>query len=191
VVNHQGCTFILGGIIKNEILDESTEVCFLDTEGKVSQAILSRVPSSAPRPLLIGLSVISTGSSLLIMGGSAICFSFGTFWNSGCYTLRRSPVESPNGIWRFLHTVDATKPAGLPVEHPHPTTLNAMTSVPRIRIESSANFEQILRSAKPVILEGLDVGPCTTRWTMSYLLEQVGAERKVSFIHSVCSMIYN
>lgn len=175
-------------------------MCFLDTEGKVSGAILSRLPSSAPRPLLIGSSVISTGSSLLIMGGSAICFSFGTFWNNGCYTLRimngtargvRSAAESPNGVWRFLHTVAVAKSAGLPVERPLPTTLNAITSVPRIRIESSANFEQILRSAKPVILEGLDVGPCTTKWTTSYLLEQVGAERKVSFVHDLCSMIYN
>lgn len=123
------------------------------------------------------------------MGGSAICFSFGTFWNNGCYKLQltdgtgqgvQSPVESPNDIWRFLHTVVAGKPTGLPVESPPSTTLNVMTSVPRMRIESSAKFEQILRSAKPVILEGLDVGPCTTRWTTSYLLEQVGAERKVS-----------
>jgi tRNA wybutosine-synthesizing protein 4 len=178
----------VGGIIKNEILTESTEVCIVDNQVKVSRAVLSRPSSLVPRPLLVGSSVILTEDSVLVMGGSAVCFSFGTSWNIGCYTLeivdgRRGggvhhPADPPK--WRFSHTV-AAAPTGLPAEMPSPASVNSMISVPRMGVGSSVEFDHILRLAKPVILEGLNLGPCTDLWTSSYLKEQIGPGREVSF----------
>lgn len=180
----------MGGIVKNVLLDESTEVCLVDSHSRVSRAVLSRSSNLVPRPLLIGSSVASTDASLLVTGGSAVCFSFGTFWNTGCYTLQildgfvgdgaQRLAESPNDPWKFSHTV-AAAPAGLPTGTPPLGSVNPMSSVPKMKISSSADFDHILRSAKPVILEGLDLGQCTAVWTSSYLKEQIGAEREVSF----------
>ena len=180
----------MGGIVKDDILTESTEVCLIDSQIKVFRAVLSRSSSLIPRPLLVGSSVLSTETSLLVLGGSAVCFSFGTFWNTGCYTIElvdglgesgvQSPAEPPKGSWRFSHTV-AAAPTRLPAGMPHLVSVNSITSVTRMRIKSSADFGHILRSAKPVILEGLNLGTCTDVWTSRYLKEQIGAEREVSF----------
>jgi tRNA wybutosine-synthesizing protein 4 len=188
-VNHQGLTWIVGGIVKSGILTESTEVCVVDSQAKVCRAVLSRPSNFAPRPLLIGSSVVSTGSSLLVVGGSAVCFSFGTAWNNGCYTLRmldntgkcasQKSAGSPIRHWRFLHTVAAPKPTSLPIDMPFQTSVNSMIDTPRMKVGSSVDFDQILRSARPVILEGLDLGPCTNLWTSNYLKEHVGADREV------------
>jgi len=88
----------------------------------------------------------------------------------------QGPAESPNGPWRFSV---AAAPAGLPARIPPLGSVNSMISVPRMKICSSTDFDHILRSAKPVILEGLNLGPCTDVWTSSYLKEQIGAEREV------------
>lgn len=50
-----------------------------------------------------------------------------------------------------------------------------------MRIGSSIDFDEILRLAKPIILERLDLGPCTDIWTSDYLKKHVGADREVSF----------
>lgn len=176
------------------MLIESTEVCSIDDELQLSRAVISRKSGSDPRPLLIGASVVSMGSSLLVMGGSSVCFSFGTYWNTGCYTLLgvgdaskcgvQSLRESPNGPWGLLHTVAAAKPTVLPIEAPPLTPVHSPISVSRVNIRISADFDQILRSAKPVILEGLNFGQCSERWTSSYLKECIGAEREVRFTSS-------
>jgi tRNA wybutosine-synthesizing protein 4 len=191
VVNHKGATLVMGGIIRSEILKESTEICLLDSQLQVSQAVLSRMPSSIPRPLLIGSSFVSIGSSLLVMGGSAVCFSFGTFWNNGCYVLRiadgvglggiQSPVEIPKSHWTFMHTIAAPNAPELLPELALRTSRNYMTTIPKVKIRSPADFDQILRLAKPVLLVGLDLGPCTDLWTSDYLKEYIGGNREVRF----------
>jgi tRNA wybutosine-synthesizing protein 4 len=194
-LTYQGRIFILGGVIKDEMLGKSNEICFFDNNHTVASAV-SPVDSESctPRPLLIGLSAIIMDGNLLIMGGSAVCFSFGTFWNKGCYTVRLkhpegtrfdSPVKSTDSssiIWKWLHTVDAA------IQARQPTDLQAIgsvdrisVSIPRIRVRSAAEFDQILHAAKPVIIEGLDIGPCTAKWTASYLKRHVSAEREVRY----------
>ena len=192
-VNHQGQTWVIGGVIKNEMLNESRSFSLVDGQLQVSRAVISRISSSIPQPLLIGSSLVSIGDSLLVLGGSAVCFSFGTSWNKGCYTLRvvdgagkgglQSPVEGPR--WRYMHTAAPAKPTGLSGGAPLQLSANAMVSTPRVKIGSAVEFDQILQSAKPAILEGLDLGQCTELWTSDYLKEKVGATREVSLTDSV------
>lgn len=52
-------------------------------------------------------------------------------------------------------------------------------SVRRIRLHSKESFEKITADGRPVILEGLDLGPCLTKWNLDYLVKQIGSNRKV------------
>lgn len=52
-------------------------------------------------------------------------------------------------------------------------------AVPRTTLSVGDSFEEIIALDQPVILEGLDIGPCTTKWSLDYITRQIGEERKV------------
>lgn len=85
--------FVVGGIVKNDMLQNSNELCVFP----INQSSAENNPDfkvtawPASRPLLVGSSIKYVNGSLIIMGGSAVCFSFGTFWNRGCFTLASDP----------------------------------------------------------------------------------------------------
>ena len=81
VVNHNNRTYILGGVIKDKLLGVSDEICAIDAQGSL-HTIQRTSPHNDPAPklLLVGATVVSTNDNLLIAGGGATCFSFGTFW---------------------------------------------------------------------------------------------------------------
>ncbi len=67
------------------------------------------------------------------------------------------------------------------------STTNAATEVttivaqvPRKRIKSKHDFQALLQAGKPVIIEALDVGKCSQKWTPTYLVEMIGKDRQVS-----------
>jgi tRNA wybutosine-synthesizing protein 4 len=195
-VKGEKAIFILGGIIRDQILRPSDEICTLEEQesGFVLSPVMLNIPANSPRPLLIGPTVSCVGSSLVIMGGSAVCFSFGTYWNKGCYTIRDTNAscagqdddrinQSTVGMetWKYLHTVAAASP----VENrqmPLPLGLSKKCpiNVPRIRITDPIDFQQVMQTSCPVILEDLDVGSCTSKWTMEYLKDHIGADREVT-----------
>ena len=81
VVSHKDRTYILGGIVKDKLLGMPDEICAIDAQGllhTVSRTSPHNEPASDP--LLVGATVVSTNDSLLVTGGGATCFSFGTFW---------------------------------------------------------------------------------------------------------------
>jgi tRNA wybutosine-synthesizing protein 4 len=81
VVNHKDGTYILGGIVKDELLGVPDEICAIDAQGSLhTVSRTSPHNDPAPQPLLVGATVMSTNGNLLITGGGATCFSFGTFW---------------------------------------------------------------------------------------------------------------
>lgn len=190
VVNHEGKIYVVGGIMKDNILNSFNEICafeLLGITGLCSGVPLIRSPGT-PRPLLVGTTVLSSEESLVIMGGSAVCFSFGTFWNRGCFTLRptpkhlldSSPVEKP---WRYIRTVEAEAlQKNCKATSDAASTQSDIVAIPRIRMSSSEDFEKVVQSSSPVILEGLDIGSCTTTWTAGYLKKQIGTDREVSFL---------
>lgn len=46
--------------------------------------------------------------------------------------------------------------------------------IPRVNVSSKESFEHIVRQGSPVLIEGLDIGACRSKWTLDYLAEQVG-----------------
>lgn len=145
--------------------------------------------ASVPRPLLIGVSVLSVKDSLLVMGGSAVCFSFGTFLNKGCFTIQLPPtptngaassIEKPKVLWKYM-TTGAPIPSNTSKSNGSPqSTTGSLVGIPRVKIQSSEEFSRLVEANKPAILEGSNLGTCTELWTQAYLKEKVGPEREVS-----------
>jgi tRNA wybutosine-synthesizing protein 4 len=169
--------------VKNEILKVSNEVCFFSagtSEPRVTAAMPITLSSFAPRPLLVGVSIASRGDSLVILGGSAVCFSFGTFWNKGCFTLHTldSCHDKGQGIikdanaqsqWRYcgiseVVAANSSDPSSPP---PHTPEERSLVIVPRVRIQSTEDFSLLIRNGKPVIIEGSNIGSCTDKVCVS------------------------
>lgn len=54
-----------------------------------------------------------------------------------------------------------------------------MVAVERVRLNAALSFEAIVAIGRPVVLEGLDIGPCTSKWSLDHLASQIGQDRKV------------
>jgi tRNA wybutosine-synthesizing protein 4 len=204
LANHGGKSLVVGGIMPGNLIPEHGEVVALhiESEGRLKTNLID-MERCETRPLLVGHSISTSGNSSLIMGGGAVCFSFGTYWNRGCYTLSLDGEDGSNlaGLdkqitgstesWTFLDTVDSesSQPPKVssrssPLEYEKP---KEPITVARKKISSWTDFAAILSSAQPVILEGLDIGSCTELWTNSYLLDRIGQDRNASNLLSLDS----
>lgn len=171
-MNLSGRTYVLGGIIKDLILKQTNEVCSFVASSDGSRSIVpTTMKTTAPRQLLIGISVAAKDNAIVIMGGSAVCFSFGTFWNKGCTTLQISEIplgishqhtESPKVAWQYLGSLDTPLSTGDETKPPGATGGSTIL-VPRKQVGSPVDFDQVLRANEPAVLRGLDMGPCTQK----------------------------
>ena len=190
VISHEGHSYIVGGIVQNKLLTASNEICILNLKESTSVPSPIKVGSCLPRPMLVGCSVWCGRKTVVIMGGSAVCFSFGTFWNKGCFTIHTEDAanqssfpavagksNNPSQNWKYLHTVASAMSAGSPMAIS--LANRNLVGLPRVRVGSPEAFTQVLEAANPVIIEGLDIGPCIELWTTKYLKERVGVDREV------------
>lgn len=183
---HQNSIIVVGGIVKDILLPFTNEICvsgIKTTAGAEMGLRFSSLPTYLePRALLIGTTVVSSGEDIIIMGGSAVCFSFGTFWNKGCYTLtRRYTNDTSVSPWKFVQCIDGSVvPKATSTNLPSPAPgIRTLVKVPRVKLSSSADFDKILGTGKPVIIEDLDIGSCTEKWIPGYLKDNVGTEKEV------------
>ncbi|KAI5864157.1 LCM-domain-containing protein [Durotheca rogersii] len=192
LVSSEGHLSVIGGIITNDAVTRDHDILIvrvLGTEYCLHSA--SRI-TAAPRPLLIGVSADFTDDGkLIIMGGGATCFSMGTYWNSGCYTLRyrlatvnHEPAEPSyhDGQWGFSKVIEITDEVEsqrayvtTPTEH----GTAAAVDIPKTRVTTAAEFAAVLKAGKPVILDGGDLGGCTRTWSSDYIVQQLGFDREV------------
>ncbi|KKK23217.1 hypothetical protein P175DRAFT_0472781 [Aspergillus ochraceoroseus IBT 24754] len=189
---------IVGGVIPRQIVPFGQEILLLDSpqvlkcfDGEAlhltSQPVLSAIglnPAFAgPRPLLVGHAACAVyPDQLLILGGGAVCFSFGTHWTEGTWTLQSKESPFDNRWMLFSESSPPVKGATIKPRKPKKKVYKStkkVTTIPRIQIQTPAQFEQVLAGGKPVIIEGSDIGPCTELWTKEYLVNAVGADRKV------------
>ena len=149
-------------------------------------------------PLLVGTAAAAvSGNEIVLAGGGAVCFSMGSFWNTGHFSITLHGEETRP--W----TLAASRPSGeeeCSEQQRHSQSdgkkglrrqdkwpaLPRSTSVTRIRIDSAEEFTKVLAASKPVIIENLDIGPCKDLWTLEYLKEKVGHEREI-VIHECAS----
>ena len=187
---------LIGGVSARNVLSEDLEIIGLLPINNNTTTIKASIPQPfvinykvyGPRPLLVGHTVFADQRATAVAGGGAVCFSFGTYWNQGIWTLQNGG-EKPKQIWYF----DAEKGRGSQSEPRKVSTnelievrrnsmqLNSIpTTIPRVRVSSARDFELMLNQSRPVVLEGLYLGACTKDWTPAVLKTKVGADRVVS-----------
>ena len=184
---------LIGGISASGCIPRSQEVLALDVSGvfpgdemRGLDVTVSKVsivfPQGQQRPMLVGHSSVTIGKhGTIIAGGGAVCFSFGTRWNTGIYVIYR-PNHEAGGTWRLMEDKATSSLAKITKSTPL-TDMNqppdSATSISRTRLLNASEFNDIVRWSRPKVLEGLDFGTCRHLWTREYLLQKIGEERQV------------
>ena len=186
---------LIGGVTAKQLLPQEADIICLTNsllaikESETPECRFHSIKSlrHTRRPLLIGHSVYSSDSHLVIIGGGAVCFSFGTYWNEEFQTLQSSEdVEAE--VWAPLRNQRPPSPDLGKVKHlsegAHSEIRPLLSSkathaVPCMKIESALSFERISNNGKPIILTDLDLGICTTSWSMENLKRRIGEDRMV------------
>ncbi|ETI21564.1 hypothetical protein G647_07911 [Cladophialophora carrionii CBS 160.54] len=193
---------LIGGVAKHGCIPRDYEIlsiigsfsAFNDYEKEMElrvACVLPRIDPNVPRPFLIGHSTHFTAeSTTLIVGGGATCFSFGAYWNPGCWLLHDREA-GPSSRWAMM------KPeAVVPASQSRTNTGNGnssptnMASVEHVDIHTSRDFVRILQDGVPRVLAALDLGPCLSQWMPSYLLEKIPPSKSV-VVHAAQSRTMN
>ncbi|KAI1480532.1 LCM-domain-containing protein [Daldinia eschscholtzii] len=189
-ISPEGYLTIIGGIIANDIVTRDLDVLIIDVSSHHYKIVSTCQIAITPRPLLIGASIEKAkDGQLIVMGGGATCFSMGTFWNPGCYTLRYTlkafatgiPISHDSrAIWRHSRIVELTEET----ERNHVSTSSngvaaAKVDIPRLQINTADEFSAVLKAGKPVVFEACQLGKCIQTWTPDYIVKQLGPDREV------------
>ena len=187
---------LIGGIMDSVLSDQFACICIPEAllvgDGSLmtsSEPFAIKVHDKMHRPLLVGHSVYQYCGSIIILGGGANCFSFGTYWNQYNYTLRLETDHTKH--WKLDHECKSktksednhtAKDGGLGGGF---TTLDlpveafGKETVATTRLENARDFERIVNNSKPVKMESMDLGPCLRIWSFNTLKTKVGVDRPV------------
>ena len=198
--------FILVGGIGNQIYGACDEILELEkqepfNDGQAWYLTCWGTDKGVPRSLLVGHSVCALGSIIFIIGGGAVCFSFGAFWNVKPvtfsvtanhvqYNLRLITHEKPifsigeNADHRTLGTSGSardplsTPQASSPVSSRRKDS--STTSTQNVFVAPTSNaLINSMRSGKPAVLRKGLSGFSEEKWSPAALKDKIGAEREV------------
>jgi tRNA wybutosine-synthesizing protein 4 len=185
------CLYLVGGISHQGILpDDYNVIKILSNDPFHIQLVPEPRNFKVPAALLVGHSSIWDGDGLIIVGGGAVCFSFGNHSNSGVWKLLRGERYIYNP-WT-LKEGDDQPDTGEPPQKRLKLTLNgkndsiaelmrAPEPVSRERIHKAERFVRLVHKSRPAVLEGLKLGRCTTSWTTEYLKRKIGPDLEVGY----------
>lgn len=195
--------FLLGGISRHGIVNLQHDFLAIRTnsvdDGTIFNVVNPIIDLPHPTwPLLVGTTVAAvSGSEAILAGGGAVCFSMGSFWNTGYLSLTLGAEEVRPWSLAMSQTSEEvahgnqerfSEPKGKKGTKKQDTrpALPRSSSVARVRVDSAEDFARILAASKPVVIENLDIGPCKHLWTLGYLKEKVGTDREI-VIHECAS----
>lgn len=188
---------LVGGISKR-LLPQKLDILWLcqsrmslrDHKFNVSNPVSVDFTSKRRLVLLIGHCTFASKDSIIIFGGGAVCFSFGSYWNQCIWTLQTQGSEKTSS-WALDKNEECISRADS--NQVHVKKLGQTTglvpqdgqfeeAIERCQVESSRDFERRLQSSKPFVVEDLDLGPCVTEWTLDDLETKIGADRSVRLL---------
>ena len=184
------CSAICGGTGAHEAQQGQSITFITISEGRCDPVGLA-YPHSTPQawPFMVGSAIIPRDENLTVLGGGATCFSMGTYWETRSYEIDISGVvgtkhlrQNRPSFCQYLESpkiVTKTRDDDAAIGSQGKASI---TKVPRRILGSRAQFEEFLRDGKPVIFEGLDIGPCRGAWTPEHMVDQVGREKEVSLM---------
>jgi tRNA wybutosine-synthesizing protein 4 len=190
----QESLLMIGGVSKDGIHSLSED--FLLFTNSNAEITIRRPTIHLPStwPLLVGMGVVAMSpEEVIIVAGGAVCFSMGSFWNEGFLTVTKAGMQGARA-WRPVPHQAKDKAEVKPVDPSHQqqqVKAKKMSDirviqVPRIDVRSAEDFSQLVAASKPVIIQGVDIGPCTELWTLDYLQDKIGSEREL-VIHECAS----
>eukprot|EP00669_Euglena_mutabilis_P008440 TRINITY_DN3496_c0_g1_i1.p1 TRINITY_DN3496_c0_g1~~TRINITY_DN3496_c0_g1_i1.p1 ORF type:complete len:463 (+),score=97.51 TRINITY_DN3496_c0_g1_i1:203-1390(+) len=142
----------------------------------------SRVPILAPPtprpPLLARHTAARVRSQMTLIGGGAVCFSFGTAFTP---ILRLNLDGEPRRSYSSLRSPSpgATVIAGVDVapavqSQCDPQNITSPISIRRVVDPSEAEWLDLVGRRVPGLFGGCDLGPCLKLWSPEYLIEREG-----------------
>ncbi|KAI1412461.1 LCM-domain-containing protein [Hypoxylon sp. FL1857] len=187
-ISPEGYLCLVGGIIANNIIPRDLDIQIINVSGSHYKIHSTLSITTLPRPLLVGVSIEATnGGEFVVMGGGATCFSMGTFWNKGCYTLRYTHThmhEIPatnDRRWNLSKMVEIIEET----EHQNGSAISSnkrpavKVDIPRIQVSTATAFLAVMKAGKPVVIEASELGSCVKTWSSDYIVKQLGSDREV------------
>jgi tRNA wybutosine-synthesizing protein 4 len=183
---------LVGGVSKKGIHSWAEDFVLLAQNGtEISTEHLPvRMPSK--RPLLVGMGVAAISrDEIVIAGGGAVCFAMGSFWNEAVLSVTRKMTEETRP-WRPLSVQADDKAQSKPTDDPRKekrksqqnktkkSTSPRTKNVPRVQLHSKDGFSALCAAAKPAIIEGSDLGPCSDLWTAEYLQAKLDTSLEIT-----------
>lgn len=159
---------VAGGVSSAKVHDRTDAVVKFNVVTKV----INTVQLNGKLPLLSGFNMDKIDDDqVVIYGGGAVCFSFGSFWND-VFVL--SFIEKNELCDKLTAVKEKTVACEIRApEVPERGGSGEISDIRRIRIcESTPIFSQIYKSGMPVLFEGNNLGSCTSKWQSSNYLKQ-------------------
>ena len=178
---------LIGGIA-NKIIPHAFEILSLKARQlhhneAVYQMATVGMDIKIPRSLLIGHSTCSMGDFVFIVGGGAVCFSFGTFWNESTLVLSAAHKTRASLHSSIYEAEDMKTKAKTKLRSPRQrrTNLLEIQSVKRQSLRTASEFDLIVSARQPAIFPEVNLGQCLSAWeSLDKLRDMVGPEREVT-----------
>ena len=193
-VELDSCTVVCGGVGEDPSYQGCCALAVTVQDGGSYKALKLHSGADGVRmPFMIGSSIIPSRRGVAIVGGGATCFSMGTFWETGVYSITipdqlrqhasgtASSCQASDIEYMQSHKVVSSTNGDSRLSNV-PAGKATTTAIPRMNISSEKTFDEALRDGRPVIIEGLDLGNCLQRWTAEYMIERVGERTEVSLL---------
>ena len=183
---------LIGGVSSNFLTQEHEIVCLSQEVSHVTQALrwvwkMVICQITKQRPLLVGHSTHTWRDLVIVLGGGAVCFSFGTYWNTELITLSTSNAQGSCAPTHHGPKDETTSPqrllgdsrAGqLTASEKRQRCFDA-TTLTRLQLESPEDLDRFIKQGRPVVISANDLGPCMRQWTLDTLTLKIGADRTV------------
>ena len=195
-VNSRDGLFLIGGVQSSGLPPPGFEVWKLSYSLNPENDCLSALDWSTvpnwniealdPQPLLIGHSAIYDGEGIVVIGGGAVCFSFGRYMNENIWRFdKRGECEiSPWRLARRVPEISASDGESKRRRRTPPPQVSGrenpragLPKIPRMGGQEPEAAQDKVHQRTPYVLESMALGPCTTKWTSDYLKRKIGPKR--------------
>ncbi|KAH6614225.1 hypothetical protein C7974DRAFT_73126 [Boeremia exigua] len=187
---------LIGGVPKLGIVSLAEEFMLL-THSKTGIDIQHpKIHLPAYWPLLVGSGIRAMSrDEIVVAGGGAVCFSMGSFWNEQYLTL--TPCETETNLRAPLfpqksntslvaETTMRDERKVLPRKNKKAAKGPKSVAIARVQLHTPQDFAALVKTSKPAIIAGLEIGPCTELWTTEYLESKLGSDREL-IVHECSS----
>ena len=183
--SHADGTILIGGV-GDDTFDRSEEIVqtAIDPQRLTVDARPLPVSTTDDPMLLVGHNIVTCAQGMIVLGGGATCFSFGSVWNRSCYIITDTPftilqdgTQQLNQL-RVIRRMASSGRSATPIDSDRKDK-TGMKGIAYVSVESSDDFSSLMAQSQPFIIKKTDLGPCTTEWNIDTLKEKVGSEREV------------